>query len=75
MDDFLTCARFMKDEEFDRLTQHSGMVMKKQHTIVERWPTRLKLTPGQHGADAELDVALRVGSSYTERYVEWKRAY
>jgi hypothetical protein len=74
MDDFLTCARFMKDEEFDRLTQHSGMVMKKQHTIVERWPTRLKLTPGQHGADTELDVALRVESSYTERYVEWKRA-
>lgn len=47
--------------------------MKEKHTIIEKWPFRLKLRPGQPGAQEEFDRLLRGDVSSKERYVEWKR--
>jgi hypothetical protein len=47
--------------------------VKEKHTIVEQWPFRLKLRPGQPGAQQEFDRLLAGGVSGKERYVEWKR--
>ena len=47
--------------------------MKKEHTIVEKWPFRLKLEPDQPGAQEEFDLLLCSGVSGQERYVEWQR--
>ncbi len=48
--------------------------MKDKHTVIEKWPFRLKLWPGQLGAQEEFDRLLGGGISGRERYVEWKRA-
>jgi hypothetical protein len=47
--------------------------MKKSNTVIEKWPTQLKLQLRQKGA--EEDFRLNLGSSFTnvERYVEWRR--
>ena len=74
IDILLTGSRYMEREGFGPLTHYAGMMMKNRHTIIEKWPTRLKLTPGQPGADEEMDVVLRSCRSYMERYVEWARA-
>ena len=50
-----------------------GAEMKDTHTIIEKWPFRLKLQPGQPGAQEEFDRLLGGGMSGKERYVEWKR--
>ncbi|KAL5342064.1 hypothetical protein BJX70DRAFT_386470 [Aspergillus crustosus] len=50
-----------------------GAVMKDTHTIIDQWPYRLKLRPGQLGAQEEFDRRLADGTSGKERYVEWKR--
>jgi len=48
--------------------------MKDEHTIIEKWPFRLKLQPGQHGGQEEFDRMLRGGVSGKERYAEWTRS-
>jgi hypothetical protein len=50
-----------------------GAAVKEKHTVIEMWPFRLKLRPGQPGAQEEFDRLLRGGVSGKERYVEWKR--
>ena len=47
--------------------------MKKSNTVIEKWPTQLKLQLGQKGAEDEF--RLNLGSSFTniERYVEWRK--
>jgi hypothetical protein len=47
--------------------------VKEKHTIIEKWPFRLKLRPGQPGAQEEFDRLLAGGVTGKERYVEWKR--
>ena len=49
------------------------MVIKEEHTIVEKWPYVLKLHPGHPGAQAEFDRMLGDSVSGKERYVEWRR--
>ncbi|KAF9877002.1 hypothetical protein CkaCkLH20_05268 [Colletotrichum karsti] len=70
------------DETFDRHArkfmfseagQAVGAVMKKGHTVIEKWPFRLKLQPGQPGAQKEFDQLLSGGLSTKECYLEWKR--
>jgi hypothetical protein len=58
---------------FEQIEADLGVEMKKSNTIVEKWPTQLKLTVGQKGAEEEF--RLKLGSSCTniERYVEWRR--
>lgn len=50
-----------------------GATMKEKHTIIDKWPYRLKLRPGQPGAQDEFDRLLSGETSGKERYVEWKR--
>ncbi|KAL4973168.1 hypothetical protein BDW66DRAFT_168860 [Aspergillus desertorum] len=47
--------------------------IKDTHTIINKWPYKLKLRPGQSGAQAEFDRCLGDGISSKERYVEWRR--
>jgi hypothetical protein len=49
--------------------------MKEKHSIIEKWPYRLKLRPGQPGAQEEFERRLRDGVSGKERYIEWKRVH
>lgn len=62
----------MELHEFDRIPGDVGVVM-KANTITEPWPMRLKLRPGQKGAQEEFNVILGSNLSALEHYVEWKR--
>jgi hypothetical protein len=58
--------------DFQQVPKKVGAIMKEEHTIVEKWPFRLKLQPGQPGAQEEFDRLMSGGVIGTERYVEWK---
>ncbi|RDW81293.1 uncharacterized protein DSM5745_04850 [Aspergillus mulundensis] len=51
----------------------TNAVRKEPHTIVDKWPTRLKLQPGQPGAQEEFDRHILRSVRGTLRYVEWQR--
>ena len=50
-----------------------GFETKKDHTLVDKWPMRLQLKPGQPGALEEFLNLRASRHAGTERYVEWKR--
>lgn len=58
---------------FSEAAQFLGAAVKEKHTIVEKWPFRLKLRPGQPSAQGEFERQLAGGVSGKERYVEWRR--
>ncbi|KAL5347467.1 hypothetical protein ACLOAV_007779 [Pseudogymnoascus australis] len=66
-------SRCIKDLKFSEAAQYVGAAMKEKHTVIEKWPFKLKLRPGQLGAQEEFDRLLSGGVSGKERYVEWKR--
>ncbi|KAF7175088.1 hypothetical protein CNMCM7691_006492 [Aspergillus felis] len=66
--------RCSKKLNFREATDLLGAAMKETHTINDKWPFRLKLRPGQAGAQEEFDRCITGGVSGKERYVEWKRA-
>ncbi|KAJ5272980.1 hypothetical protein N7478_008105 [Penicillium angulare] len=47
--------------------------MKKKQTIMDKSPYRLKLRPGQPGAQDEFERQLASGLTGKERYLEWRR--
>ena len=49
------------------------VAMKDKYTVIEKWPFRLKLQPGQAGAQEEFDRLLGGGVSGKECYLEWRR--
>ncbi|PGH28167.1 hypothetical protein AJ80_00057 [Polytolypa hystricis UAMH7299] len=66
------------DTPFDRFVVFSrlreageclGLGMKSHHTIVEKWPMRLKKNPSQR----EFDLLFWTNHVGSERYVEWHR--
>jgi len=59
--------------DFDKISADLSLKMKKINTVVEEWPTRLKLQLGEKGAEAEFRLLLGSGYTTTEHYVEWKR--
>lgn len=65
--------RYMADLDFGVIERVFGVAMKVKHTIVEKWPLRLKLRPGQQGAQEEFEMLRSSDHSGIERYVEWKR--
>ena len=65
----------MKAFMFAEGSQLVGAQIKDRHTVIEKWPFRLKLRPGQPGAQEEFDRLLGGGMSGKERYVEWKRIF
>lgn len=69
----LTSFRYMERLEFKKIEQYFNVRMKDPHTIIEKWPMRLKLRPGQAGAQEEFDLLLSSAHTGIERYVEWKR--
>ncbi len=70
----VTCAaRVIKELKFVKAGEFLGAAMKDKHTIIDKWPFRLKLRPGQPGAQEEFERMLGGGVSGKERYVEWKR--
>jgi hypothetical protein len=64
----------MEIQGFKKAAKDAGLKMKKKNTIVESWPLRLKLRPGDTGAQAEFDLLLSSSSSGIEHYVEWSNA-
>ena len=63
----------MKNLNFSETARTLGAEMKETHSVIEKWPFRLKLRPGQPGAQEEFDRLFGGGVSGKERYVEWKR--
>jgi hypothetical protein len=63
----------MEVHDFRRAEQAFRMSMNKKNTIIPQWPTKLKLRPGQEGAQEEFDILAASAHAGVERYVEWKR--
>jgi hypothetical protein len=63
----------MRELNFAEMTPHIGLMVKEKHTIIEKWPMRLKRSLPQPGAQEEFDILQASGHSGSERYVEWKR--
>ena len=63
----------MAATNFHTVQQFCGMGVKAQHTIVDKWPLRLKLKPDKTGAQEEFERLRSSDHSGTERYVEWKK--
>lgn len=66
-------SRYMVEEKFKELEQKVSVTMKGKPTVIEPWPTALKLRLGQDGAQEEFDLLLASSFTGLERYVEWKR--
>lgn len=62
----------MKWTNFKEVEQSGRLEVKKENTIIEKWPMKLKLKPGQKGAKEEFDLLLSSSHTGQERYVEWK---
>ncbi|RLL98932.1 hypothetical protein CFD26_107683 [Aspergillus turcosus] len=67
--------RYSRTFKFSETAELLGAAMKETHTIIDKWPYRLKLRPGQPGAQEEFDRRFSGGTSGKERYVEWKRVH
>ncbi|RBR26226.1 uncharacterized protein FIESC28_01009 [Fusarium coffeatum] len=65
--------RVAEEYRFSDFPEYVGVQVKEKHTVVEKWPYRLKLEPKQKGAKEEFDMMMRGGPSGKERYMEWKR--
>jgi len=61
---------FMKDAKLPEFAKICGLVMKKNHTLVERWPFRL----GARATQADFELLRPSGFSGYERYMEFERA-
>ncbi|KAF2792338.1 hypothetical protein K505DRAFT_307801 [Melanomma pulvis-pyrius CBS 109.77] len=68
-----TTSRHMTGEGFKQIEKESHVAVKIPSTIIEPWPTALKLRPGQEGAQEEFDLLVASNFSGIERYVEWKK--
>jgi hypothetical protein len=58
---------------FKQICVDLGLEMKRRNTIVDMWPTQLKLPEGHEGAVEEFRAKLGSGVTNVERYVEWTR--
>ncbi|KAF5577993.1 hypothetical protein FPCIR_11794 [Fusarium pseudocircinatum] len=66
--------RIARKLEFDKFPEFLNVGIKDQHTIVDKWRFRLKLKPGQQGAQQEFDrMMMGQGVTGKEFYLEWKR--
>lgn len=63
----------MQSLDFEQIVADLGVEMKSIHTMVERWPTRLRPQLGERGAEEEFRLILGSGFTNIERYVEWRR--
>lgn len=63
----------MKTHKFKDIEHYFGVVIKDRHTIIDKWPTRLKKQSGDKGSQEEFKMLLASGRTGTERYVEWRK--
>ncbi|KAM6516354.1 hypothetical protein FALCPG4_014539 [Fusarium falciforme] len=63
--------KYLDSNQAHRMNRDS-MAVKENHTIVEKWPFRPKLTLGQYGTPGELAVMLSSAALGLARYVEYK---
>jgi hypothetical protein len=66
-------SRIARKLEFNKFPAFMKVGIKGQHTIIDKWPFRLKLKPGQQGAQQEFDRMMGTGVNGKEFYLEWKR--
>ncbi|KAK5735629.1 hypothetical protein LTR17_007980 [Elasticomyces elasticus] len=66
------CA-YAEMSQFPLIPECYGVVAKEPHTIVEKWPLRLKALPHESGAQEAFQRLLSSSRTGAERYVEWKR--
>lgn len=64
----------MQWQDFASVGRINGMIAKANNTIIDKWPLRIKRSPGQAGAREEFEDLLGSHHIGCERYVEWKRA-
>lgn len=58
-----------------RVEEHAdsvNMMMKEEHTIIDKWPLSLKKRYGSPGAKDEFRELMALGHVGTDRYVEWR---
>ncbi|PQE03580.1 MYND finger family protein [Rutstroemia sp. NJR-2017a BVV2] len=60
--------RFMKECSLEQLSEATGLRIKKNNTLIEKWP--LRLIPGSSQED--FDDILASNHTGSERYVEWE---
>ncbi|KAF5658279.1 SET MYND domain-containing protein [Fusarium denticulatum] len=66
--------RIARKLEFDKFPEFLNVGIKDEHTIIDKWRFRLKLKPGQKGAQEEFDrMMMGQGVTGKELYLEWKR--
>lgn len=65
--------RYTRLFRFDQIPADLQVAMKDLNTIVEAWPTRPVLEPGQEGSQDEFNILLGSNYSCVERLVEWRR--
>ena len=63
----------MREQKFEEMQKAIGLCMKERHTIVEKWPMKLRFSSSHTaGAQEDFDLLQASGHSGSERYVEWK---
>lgn len=76
MDADVIFEQYMQEFDFAGAARSAGVVMKTEHTIVDRWPFAMKRQPHEPGAVFELQLLLgSIWYSYPQcwvRYTEWK---
>lgn len=65
--------RYTTKCRFGEVAHFLDASQKVNHTIIEQWPYRLKLQPGDPGAQEEFDRLFSGGLSGTECYLEWRK--
>ncbi|KAK5687370.1 hypothetical protein LTS10_001508 [Elasticomyces elasticus] len=65
--------QYTRARNFTKTAEVLKMSPKIQHTIVEKWPLKLKLLPHQQGAKEEFMTLLQSPHQGIERYMEWQR--
>lgn len=60
----------MKTHRFDEFAHFTGMEMKQVHTIIDKWPCKVKKKPEQRGAKEEFETLLGSAHFGSQRYVE-----
>ncbi|KAF5984263.1 hypothetical protein FCOIX_2766 [Fusarium coicis] len=65
--------RIARKLEFNKFPEFMKVGIKGQQTIIDKWPFRLKLKPGQQGAQQEFHRMMGPGVNGKEFYLEWKR--
>lgn len=71
--EMMILRRYMQTHRFATIEQLWGLQMKERHSIVAKWPMKLKARPSDPMAQKEFDLLQASMHTGSERYVEWRR--